>query len=72
LIEVEIMSDSFASDFEKAAVGQTDRGLLAEYWYFLKHHKAWWLVPVITLLLLFAAFLVLSQTAAAPFIYTLF
>ena len=66
------MSESFRSDFEKAAAGQRDRGLLAEYWYFLKHHKAWWLVPVTVLLLLFAVFLILSQTAAAPFIYTLF
>jgi hypothetical protein len=72
LTEVEIMSDNFPSDFERAAVGQKDWGLLAESWYFLKHHKAWWLVPVITLLLLFAAFLVFSQIAAAPFIYTLF
>jgi hypothetical protein len=65
-------SDSSPSEFEKAAVGRKDRGLLAEYFYFLKHHRAWWLVPVIVLLLLFAVFLVLSQTAAAPFIYTLF
>jgi hypothetical protein len=66
------MGEVQKSDFEKAAQGQKDRGLLAEYWYFLKHHKAWWLAPIIVMLLLFAVFVVLSQTAAAPFIYTLF
>jgi drug/metabolite transporter superfamily protein YnfA len=66
------MSEGSPSDFEKAAISQTDQGFLAEYWYFLRHHKAWWLAPIIVLLVLFAVFLVLSQTAAAPFIYTLF
>jgi hypothetical protein len=66
------MTESRGSEFEKAAAEQKDRGLLAEYWYFLRHHKAWWLLPVVLMLVLFGAFLVLSQTAAAPFIYTLF
>jgi hypothetical protein len=66
------MSDAPKSEFEKAATGQTDRGLLAEYWAFLRHNRAWWLAPILILLLLFAAFIVLAQTAAAPFIYTLF
>jgi hypothetical protein len=66
-----VMGDS-PSDFEKAAAEQKDRGLLAEYWYFLRHHRAWWLLPVLIMMVLFGAFLVLTQTAAAPFIYTLF
>ena len=66
------MSEIPKSDFEKAAAVQTDRGLVAEYWYFLRHHKAWWLLPVAVMLLLLGLVLVLSQTAAAPFIYTLF
>jgi hypothetical protein len=66
------MGETPRSDFEKAASEHKDRGLIAEYWHFLRHNKAWWLVPIILMLLLFGAFLVLSQTAAAPFIYTLF
>jgi drug/metabolite transporter superfamily protein YnfA len=66
------MNDLLPSEFEKVAAEQTDRGFLAEYWYFLRHHKAWWLLPIVVLLVLFGALLVLSQTAAAPFIYTLF
>jgi hypothetical protein len=60
------------NEFEAAASGRKDRGLLAEYWYFLWHHKAWWLFPVLVMMVLFGAFLLLTQTAAAPFIYTLF
>lgn len=66
------MSEHPKSDFEKAAAEQKDKGLLAEYWYFLRYHKAWWLLPILLMLLLFGVVLVLSQTAAAPFIYTLF
>ena len=66
------MGETPQSDFEKAAAEQTDKGFLAEYWYFLWHHKAWWLLPVLIMLGLFGAFLLLTQTAAAPFIYTLF
>lgn len=66
------MAEISKCDFEKAAASQTDRGLIAEYWYFLRHHKAWWLLPIVIVLLIFGVFLVLSQTAAAPFIYTLF
>lgn len=66
------MAEISKSDFEKAAANQSDKGLIAEYWYFLRRHKAWWLLPVLIMLLIFGAFLVLSQTAAAPFIYTLF
>jgi hypothetical protein len=66
------MGEPARSDFEKAAAKNTDKGILAEYWYFLWHHKAWWLLPILVMLLLFGAFLMLTQTAAAPFIYTLF
>jgi hypothetical protein len=68
----DVMGEESRGDFEKAAAGQKDRGLLAEYWYFLRHHKAWWLLPILIMMALFGAFLVLTQTAAAPFIYTLF
>jgi hypothetical protein len=67
-----IMGEEPKNDFERAAEQQTDKGLIGEYWYFLRYHKAWWLLPIVIMMLLFGAFLVLSQTAAAPFIYTLF
>lgn len=46
--------------------------LLAELWEFMATNKKWWLTPVIIVLLLVGALIMLSGTAAAPFIYTLF
>lgn len=47
-------------------------GIVREFYLFLKTHKAYWLAPIIIVMLLFAAIIVLGGTAAAPFIYTLF
>jgi hypothetical protein len=57
-------------DFSKIADEQ-DPGLLAEFWDFLIHNKKWWLTPIILVLLLMGLLVMLSGTAAAPFIYTL-
>ncbi len=45
--------------------------LIGEFFDYAWHHKAWWMVPMILVLLLLA-FLVATSTAVAPFIYTLF
>lgn len=45
--------------------------LLGEFLSFAWHNKAWWIVPVVLVLLLMAMLIVLGQTTA-PFIYTLF
>ena len=45
--------------------------LLMDFLGFAWHHKAWWIVPIILVLLLLAAFVFVGQTVA-PFIYTLF
>ena len=56
-----------------AAEAESSRpGLVAELWQFLVTNKKWWLTPVIVVLLLVGALILLSGTAAAPFIYTLF
>lgn len=46
--------------------------LLVELWEFMATNKKWWLTPVVLVLLLVGALIMLSGTAAAPFIYTLF
>lgn len=61
-----------ANDFEKAAAEQTGGSLLGEFLDFLKHNKKWWLLPILTVLLLLGVLILVSGTAAAPFIYTLF
>ena len=39
---------------------------------FCGQSKKWWLLPILVLFLLFGVLMLLSSTAAAPFIYTLF
>jgi hypothetical protein len=66
------MSDT-RSEFEKAiAEERSERGLLWETWAFLKENKKWWLLPIVAVLLLFGVLVLLSGSAVAPFIYTLF
>ena len=45
--------------------------LLKEFFHFAWHNKAWWIIPVI-LVLLFFGFLLVTTQSALPFIYTLF
>ena len=59
------------NDFTREA-GAERVGLVAEFWDFLKHNKKWWLLPIILFMGLIAALLLLTSTAAAPFIYPLF
>ena len=47
-------------------------GLLAELWEFMATNKKWWLTPIVLMLLLVGMLILMSGTAAAPFIYTLF
>ena len=46
---------------------------VVELWAFMRERKKFWLLPIVTVLLLFGALIVLTQgSAVAPFIYTLF
>ena len=60
------------SEFEQAAAEQPRGGFAGELWTFMKENKKWWLLPILMILLLFGVLVLLSGTAAAPFIYTLF
>ena len=44
---------------------------LRELWSFARHRKAYWMVPLVLLLLLVGAVLV-SVSAVSPFVYSLF
>jgi drug/metabolite transporter superfamily protein YnfA len=65
-------TDAPKSDFEQAALAQPSGNLLREFWDFLRFNKKWWLLPILITLLVLGLLMVLSGTAAAPFIYTLF
>jgi hypothetical protein len=45
--------------------------LLRELWAFAREHKAWWIVPVVCLLLLVGV-LIVGVSTISPFIYSLF
>ena len=60
------------SEFEKAAADSQGESLASEFWAFLAQNKKWWLAPILLALLGFAALMLFSGSAAAPFIYTLF
>ncbi len=50
-----------------------NKSLLGELWDFLKVRKAWWLTPIIVMLILVGALIILGQSSAlSPFIYALF
>jgi hypothetical protein len=48
-------------------------GTIGELLRFMWARKLWWMIPMILVLVLFAALLIFAQgSAIAPFIYTLF
>ena len=46
--------------------------IVTEFWFFLKHNKKWWLLPIFIILLILGLLVLLSGSALAPFIYPLF
>jgi hypothetical protein len=58
--------------FEDVAKTNKRSGIAAEFLYFLRTSKKWWLLPILVVLVVFSVLMLLSGTAAAPFIYTLF
>ncbi len=52
--------------------GQKRPSIISELWMFLNHNKKWWLIPILLVWLLIGLVVILSGTAVAPFIYTLF
>jgi hypothetical protein len=64
--------DQTPTDNEQLFLKQKNPGFLAGFWHFFMESKKWWLLPPLLFLLLLGVLLALSQTAAAPLIYTLF
>jgi hypothetical protein len=66
------MTDPEKNRFSKIAQNSDEQSLVVELIDFLKSNKKWWLAPILVVLLSLGLLLLLSGTAAAPFIYTLF
>lgn len=47
-------------------------GFLRELVMFIRYNKKWYLIPIIVSILLLGILIVLGNTGAAPFVYTLF
>jgi hypothetical protein len=63
--------DAFQQVAEQYAQ-QPTYGLVGEFFSFLMHNKKWWLLPVVLVIALLAVLMFASQSAVAPFVYTLF
>ena len=59
---------SAATEFATAAEAP-EMGFFAEFWDFLVHNKAWWLTPIILVLVLVFVLVWFAGTPFAPFIY---
>jgi hypothetical protein len=66
----DIDDKSDADEFVREA-DKDGPGIVEEFVYFLRYNKKWWLTPIIVVLLLLGLLVMLSGTAAAPFIYTI-
>ena len=50
-----------------------NQSIIIEFWEFLRFRKLYWLLPIVTVLLLLGALIVFTESSAlAPFIYALF
>ncbi len=50
---------------------QQSGGLLREFWDFIVHNKAWWMTPIVLVLLAMIAFILWAESSPVlPFIYT--
>ena len=65
------MSSESGKEFEKAS-NEKQANLVSEFVGFLKETRKFWLIPLIIVMLVLGSLLVLTNSALAPFIYTLF
>jgi hypothetical protein len=61
-----------ASDLARAAREEARVPLLKDFFVFLLREKRWWLTPIIIVLVLLSLLTLVSSSAIAPFIYSLF
>ena len=65
------MHDDPTQEFQQAG-RQAQPGVVREFLLFLRTNKKFWLLPLLSALLLIGLVALLGGTAAAPFIYSLF
>ena len=65
-------TETIAHSLQERAGKARRSGPLAEFAYFLRRSRKWWMAPIIGMLLLVGVLLVMAGTAAGPLIYALF
>ena len=65
------MTSDSGNEFEKAS-NEKQANLVTEFIGFLKETRKFWLIPLIIVMLALGSLLVLTNSALAPFIYSLF
>jgi hypothetical protein len=66
------MNDKGQGSFKKAIQGRSKPGVASDVWHYLRANNKWWLLPIIVICLTMGLVMLLSGTAVAPFIYTIF
>jgi uncharacterized protein DUF5989 len=66
------MSEQRLTEFEQIAEKGTQDNVFTDFWFLFRYSKKYWLLPVVLVLILLGGLMLLSGTAVAPFIYTLF
>ena len=55
----------------QGAIPVVQQSIVAEFIDFIKHNKAWWMTPILIVLLLMIAFIIFAENSPVlPFIYT--
>jgi Family of unknown function (DUF5989) len=63
---------SHGEGFVEATRKARTRSLAGELWVFLRTTKKYWMIPIFIIAAIMVALALLSSSAAAPFIYSLF
>jgi hypothetical protein len=66
------VDEKATNDLERAAREESRTPLVKDFLFFLLREKRWWLTPIVIILLLLSLLTLVSSSAIAPFIYSLF
>ena len=56
-----------------ANIRSHNKSLFGQVWGFLRERKAWWLIPVIVMLIIVGLLIIFAQSSPlSPFLYALF
>lgn len=66
------MPEHRPTEFEQLAQQGTQDSLVLDFWALFRHSRKYWLLPLVLVLIGLGGLMLLTGSAIAPFIYTLF